>query len=350
MSIKVLKTNHGNVPLPAFFPDATKAVIKSIDSTDLKNTQTPGLVTNTFHLLHQDTVSVINQMGGIHKFMNWDKPVITDSGGFQVMSLVRQNPKMGTIRDTEVIFHPNGSKKQKVVLTPEKAIQTQFRIGSDIIMCLDDCTHPNESAEEQTKSVERTINWARKCRKEFDKLIEEKEEKPLLFAIVQGGADKELRKRCAGELLDIGFDGYSFGGWPISDGVLNSEILEYTSQLLPNDKVKYAMGVGKPENIVDCVNLGWQLFDCVIPTRDARHKRLYVFDDSEKMYHYLYLQDTSCKFSNEPIDPNCDCYTCQNYSRAYLQHLFKINEVTAWRLATIHNLRFYSQLMGKLEK
>jgi len=275
-----IPTKHGSINLPAFFPDATKAVVKSLDSIDLINAGVEGLVVNIFHMLNHGAINITRQMGGIHRFMNWKNPIITDSGGFQVMSLIRQNPKMGTIRENKVVFYPQGSKDQKIILTPEKVVQTQLRLGSDIVMCLDDCTKPEEPEQEQLESIERTANWAARCKKEFVKLTKNWESKPLLLAIVQGGQSKRLRQKCARDLLNIGFDGYGFGGWPIlPNGKLDNEIIKFTSELLPEDKIKYAMGVGKPENIRDCVNAGWQLFDCVIPTRDARHKRLYVFDD-----------------------------------------------------------------------
>jgi queuine tRNA-ribosyltransferase len=354
--LKSLKTNHGTLKLPAFFPDATKAVIRGTDSNDLKNAKVDGIVINVYHLMLHGMVNKIKGFGGAHKFMGWNGPMISDSGGFQVFSLIRNNPKLGTIRNDKVIFRIDGEKH---ILTPEKCIQIQLKLGSDIVMVLDDCTHSSEKREAQEESVKRTIDWAKKCKKEFEKLAKGKKNKPLLFAIVQGGVDKELRKYCAEELIKIGFDGYAFGGWPIDKkGNLLIDILKYTADLLPNNKPKYAMGIGKPENIIECVKLGYNLFDCVVPTREARHKKLYVFKKdpnkidfmNEDVYGNVFLKDKYVSNKLAPISKYCDCHTCKNYSLAYLMHLFKVKDALSIRLATIHNLRFYSQLMDRLKK
>jgi queuine tRNA-ribosyltransferase len=303
---------------------------------------------------------LLKQMGGCHAYMNWDMPLLSDSGGFQIFSLIRQNSKLGTIRENKVIF--KFADRKKKILTPEKCIQIQFHLGSDIMMCLDYCTHPEDTSAVQLESVNRTIYWAKLCKKEYDKYISSKKgnKRSLIFAVIQGGNDKKLRKLCADSLKDIGFDGYSFGGWPIdSTGSLLTDILGYTAEIMPGELPKYALGVGKPENIVACAKMGYNLFDCVIPTRDARHRRLYIFNTNDlgsvdlsrnDFYNCLYIQDKEHIRDSNPVSSCCDCHCCKNYSRAYLHYLFKIKETLAYRLATIHNLRFYMNLMEIIRK
>lgn len=354
---KILKTNHGILPLPAFFPDGTLGVVRGVDTIDLENAGVDGIVINAYHLLANSTVDKEGAESKIRTLMKWDKPMVTDSGGFQVMSLIHKNPKLGKIKEDKIIFRTPGGAT--VILTPEKSIQAQFQLGADIMITLDDCTKPDQSLEDQEKSVERTIRWAKKCKEEFEKEIRDKEKRrmervrPLLFAVIQGGNNKKLRKYCAEELNKIGFDGYCYGGFPVEKGRFLKEIVEYTAKLMPDDKPKYAMGVGKPEDIVACVKMGYGLFDCVIPTREARHKKLYIFNSSldvrtKSFYSTIYIGSGKYQESLEPISRHCDCYTCQNYYRAYLYHLFKIGDSLAVRLATIHNLRFYSTLLKEL--
>jgi len=354
--MKNLHTERGVLKLPAFFPDATRGVVRSVDSQDLKQCGVQGLVINTYHLMLKPGAKLVRQMGGCHAYMNWDMPILSDSGGFQIFSLIRQNPRLGTIRENKVIFKFPGGKKK--ILTPEKCIQVQFYLGSDIMMCLDYCTHPDDTPETQLESVNRTVSWAKICKAEYDKYsqnLRKDEQRTLIFAIIQGGNDKKLRKLCADSLKSIGFDGYGFGGWPIdSKGNLLTDILGYTAEIMPADLPKYALGIGKPENIVACAKMGYNLFDCVIPTRDARHRRLYIFnaDDLESVdlarndfYSCLYIQDKEHIKDSSPVSNLCDCLCCKNYSRAYLHYLFKIKDTLAYRLATIHNLRFYMNLM-----
>ncbi|HSX39089.1 MAG TPA: tRNA guanosine(34) transglycosylase Tgt [Candidatus Saccharimonadales bacterium] len=347
--LRELKTKTATLSLPVFFPDATKGVIKSLGAHNLKDCNTDGLVINTYHLMNDDKIELINKFGGIHKFMGYDRPVISDSGGFQVMSLIHNNPKNGKIEEDVISFKIDGSNK-KLILTPQSCIETQIKLRTDIIMCLDDCTDPEAPLEEQQKSVERTIRWAKQCKQAFNELTADMAEKPLIFGIIQGGNHKELRKECAEELVKIGFDGYAYGGWPMnSDHQFLSEITAYTASLIPDNFPKYAMGVGKPENITECVAAGYNMFDCVIPTRDARHKRLYVFTDLEKNeYQFIYLGSGKHKHSDEPISKVCDCIACKNYTRGYLYHLFQIQDALSIHLATIHNLRFYSMFMENI--
>ncbi|HLD10811.1 MAG TPA: tRNA guanosine(34) transglycosylase Tgt [Candidatus Nanoarchaeia archaeon] len=340
-----IKVNNKILELPAFFPDATYGVVRCLDSNDLYSTKTKGVVINTYHILKYNLNETIKKIK-ITKYMNFNNIIISDSGGFQVMSLIKNNKKFGKIDNEKIIFK---SENKEFIFTPEICIKLQFELGSDIIMCLDDCTKPEEDLKQ---SVERTINWAKKCKEEYNRLITENH-KPLIFAIVQGGNNKELRKYCAEELIKIGFDGYAFGGWPIENKTLMEEILAYTASLLPNNLPKYAMGIGKPEDILKCIKMGYNLFDCVLPTRDARHKRLYIFNDlnlSNNFYSCIDIGKKQYKGDFSSVSEYCDCYCCKNFTKDYLYNLFKIKETLAYRLATIHNLRFYSilfELIGK---
>ena len=351
-----LNTPHGVLKLPAFFPDATRAVVRSLDSTDVENCGIEGLVVNTFHLLLKPGARVISSHGGIHKFMNWKGHIISDSGGFQVFSLLADSSKLGSVSKRGFVYRFNKGDDREI-LTPEKCIQKQFQFGSDIMVCLDYCTHPDDPYNKQKTSVEYTILWAAKCKATFDRLLREKkidaDARPLLFAVVQGGRDFDLRRECAERLIEMGFDGYGYGGWPIAEGNQLEETLELLAKILPASKPKYALGIGKPENIVKCVEMGYSLFDCVIPTRDARHRRLYVFSENPEtaslvgsdFYKCLYMLDKKHIDDGRPVDEKCDCLCCRDYSRSYLRHLFKIDDTLAYRLATIHNLRFYARLM-----
>jgi len=225
-------------------------------------------------------------------------------------------------------------------------------------MCLDYCTHPEDSYEVNKFSVEITVKWAERCKLEYEKQLCDRkispENRPLLFAIIQGGGYRDLRKACADELISLGFDGFGFGGWPArSSGELVEDILEYTANLMPDDKVKYAMGLGKPDGIIKCVRMGYNLFDCVIPTREARNNRLYVFNDNDSnpfAYSLYYILDSDHIRDERPVSDCCDCLVCTKYSRAYLHHLYKNSDSLAYRLATMHNLRFYTCLMEKIRE
>jgi len=349
---------HGLVKLPAFFPDGTNGVVRCLDSADLENCGVNGIVTNAYHLMTKPGQSVIKSLGGLNNFINWKRPVITDSGGFQVFSLIRENAKFGEIQPEQIIFRTDN---KKTILTPEKCIQSQFAYGSDIMMCLDYCTHPDDSPEINKKAVDITVKWAKRCKDEYTRRIEQSPaNRPLLFGIIQGGGSFELRKECADALINIGFDGFGFGGWPLNNsGELLEDILEYTAGLMPDNLIKYAMGLGKPEGIVACVKMGYNLFDCVIPTREARHNRLYIFNEDYKsaddidvgssFYKYYYLLDDKYRRDSRPVSAICDCLCCKNYSRAYLRHLNIIGDSLGNRLATIHNLRFYTMLMEALQ-
>ncbi|PIR43618.1 tRNA guanosine(34) transglycosylase Tgt [candidate division WWE3 bacterium CG10_big_fil_rev_8_21_14_0_10_32_10] len=347
--------------LPVFFPDATRGVIKGLSTKDLQNEHIKGLIVNTYHLMTKPGNSVLKEVDGIKKYMSWDKFIISDSGGFQILSLINQNKSFGTISNKGVIFK---KENKKIIFTPEKSIQTQFNIKSDIIICFDDCPKQDASRSQVEKSVTRTIEWAKRCKIEYITQLKtrklSKENKPLIFAVIQGGIYTDLRKKCATELIKIGFDGYGFGGWPLNNkNELDEEILEYTANLMPNNLPKYALGVGNPDAIKKCFNMGYNIFDCVLPTRDGRHKRLYVFTkDPNKInlkvetdfYKYMHIGQEKYVRDYNPISNYCDCYTCKNYSRSYINYLFKINDSLAERLCTIHNLRTYTLLIKNLKR
>ncbi len=350
----------GKLALPVFFPDATRAVIKALDTEDIKKTKTLGILVNTYHLYTDLGKRVFKRFGGVREFMNWKGAVISDSGGFQVMSLAKSYK--GKVDDEGVSF--NLTKKKKIKLTPEKSIQFQMLLKSDMAVVLDDFTMPGADRKQIQETVDRTVLWAKKSKDEFERICEkeeiEKKNRPYLLAVVQGGDNLKLRKECAERLLEIGFDGYGYGGWPIKDdGEFNYEVAKRISRDIPDKYFLFGLGIGKPDEIVNLVNMGYDIFDCVLPTRDARHKRLYVYTaksmdkievQKEGFYEYFLPQKQKYYYDDSPISTACDCLLCRTYSRAYLNHLFKIGDMTAGRLATIHNLRFYSILMEKLRR
>jgi len=361
MMRSALNTLHGELPLPAFIPDATRAVVRSADSVDLAEARVPGLMVNTFHLSAGPGVSAVASVGGIHSFMGWSGLVAADSGGFQVFSLLSENPALGSVTDRGFVYRrAKGGERQ--TLTPEKCIERQFRMGADIMFCLDYCTHPGAPASIQSESVRLTVEWARRCQETFLRQADQRRlgdsDRPLLFAVVQGGDDRELRRVCADQLAEMGFDGYGYGGWPIADDGRLVDGVGMVAELTPDDVPRHALGIGKPENVVRAAAMGYDTFDAVIPTRDARHKRLYVACDgfasltwkAEDFYENLYIHDARFARDRRPVEQSCDCLCCRNYSRAYLRHLFDIGDSLALRLATIHNLRFYTRLMSRIRE
>ncbi len=360
MSVASLALPHGPLPLPAFLPDATRGVVRAVDSADLEGAGVTALVMNTYHLMQRPGSSTIKALGGLHRMAAWPRPIMTDSGGFQIYSLIRQNPKYGRLSDKGAVFTPDGSDR-KITLTPEKSIQLQMSYGADILVCLDDCTHADDPLDEQRRSVRRTVSWARRAKAEYLRLIEQKRlaegERPLLFAVIQGGGSVELRRECADELLAIGFDGYGYGGWPLdADGNLLTDMLALTRELVPLQFPVHALGVGHPANVVACARLGYALFDSAMPTRDARNGRLYVFSGEQTgaleaggaWFSYVYVGDDRHIKAADPVSLHCDCATCRRYALGYLHHLYKIGDALYPRLATIHNLRFMTRLMSLL--
>lgn len=355
-----LHTPHGALEYPVFLPDATRAVVKSVDSADLEAVGLHALVMNAYHLMQNPGSTTVKSLGGLHQMSGWRGVILTDSGGFQIYSLIRQNSKYGAITENGAIFRPDG--KKKVNLTPEKSIQLQFSYGADIMVCLDDCTHVDDPHAAQEESVGRTIRWAERCKAEFLQQLAARgiaeSERPLLLGVVQGGGNRELRQRCAEALLAIGFDGFGYGGWPLdADNNLLEDSLSYVRGLVPNDYPVHALGVGHPPSIVRCVQLGYEIFDSAMPTRDARNGRLYTFRDDDPgllteeprhWFRYLYYTDDKHIKAERPLSEHCDCPVCQRYSLGYLHHLYKIGDDTYKRFATIHNLRFMVRLMQKL--
>jgi len=359
---KIFKSANGDIPLPLFFPDATRAVIRTLDSVDIENTKTLGILVNTYHLLRELGSDVIKKFGGIRNFMNWSGGVISDSGGFQVMSLIKKGEMQGKITDEGVTFHPVGEKK--MLLTPEKSIRFQMNLLTDMVVVLDDFTDPNVDLTQAKISVERTLDWAKRSKVEYEKCCREKKlipkERPYLLGVVHGGEYQELREYCTKELVKIGFDGLGYGGWPINkDGSFDFASAQTIADNTPKNYFLYGLGVGKPDEIVTCAKMCFNIFDCVLPTRDARHARLYIYNadsidqinvNSEKFYSFYTPDKEKYYYDQGPVSTACDCLLCQNYSRAYIAHLFRTKEITAMRLATIHNLRFYSLLMEKIRK
>jgi queuine tRNA-ribosyltransferase len=356
--IEPLATRRGTLTIPTFLPDATRAGVRGVSSDDLRRIGIEGVVVNAFHLLRRPGARVVQAAGGIHRFMDWDGPILSDSGGFQVWSLIRQDPSRGVIRDNEVIFR-EPTTGEKWNLTPERVIRLQFQLGSDIVVCLDDCTDAASPAAEQERSVERTIRWARRSRDEFDRQVSRRPaDPPRIFAVVQGGGIEALRRQCATELAAIGFDGYGFGGWPMgADGALLTDPLRWVAESLPIGAPKHALGIGRADHVVRAFALGYSIFDSALPTRDARHGRLYAFkagwaerrpSPGDDFFRAVRIHDARYRVDHGPIEEGCDCPLCVRHSTAYLHHLFKVGDLSAERLATLHNLRFYVRLFELL--
>jgi queuine tRNA-ribosyltransferase len=360
---KHLNLTIGTLNLPQYLPDATLGQVRNLSAQATQACGIEAVVMNTFHLVQRPGATTVKSLGGLHQMSGWDKAIFTDSGGFQAYSLIRQNAKFGSLTDNGISFVPENSKR-KYLLTPEKCIQLQISFGSDVIFCLDDCTHIDDPMEEQLKSVERTINWAERCRLEFDRLMDEKgtpiAERPKLFGVVQGGQSTALRRQCAHALLEIGFDGYGYGGWPLdSDNQLVEEMVRLLRELIPADYSMHALGIGHPPYIARCTEIGYGLFDSAMPTRDARHGRLYTFSGTphpaslahgDDWFEYTYVNDKRHIKSSAPIEETCDCPACAHYSLGYIRHLFKINDSLFQQLATQHNLAFMARLMKLLRQ
>lgn len=345
-----LKTAHGILKTPFYMPDATRAFIKLSDVNEVSETGTEAMVVNTFHLYLQPGVEVIKKAGGVHKFMNWSGPLLSDSGGFQVFSLIHKNKNLGKITDDKAIFKSpiDGSSHD---LSPEKSIQIQFDLGVDMMVCLDDCP-PNDFSRTQLEAaVERTIAWAKRCKTEYLKQIKKRKlsglKRPLLFAVVQGGAEIDLRQYCAEELAKIGFDGYGFGAMPVdAKGNFLFEVLEKTASFIPEDALRFALGVGTPEDIIACSKMGWDMFDCVIPTREGRHGKLFYL--KAKKIESFNINNARFSLDFTKINKNSNIDGLKKHSRAYLKHLFQVKEVLGQKLASLNNLEFYQFLMKRI--
>ena len=351
-----LKTASGLLKTPFYMPDATRGFIKLTDNEEIKLTGTKALVVNTFHLYLQPGLKIIAQAGGIHKFMNWSGPLLSDSGGFQIFSLIHKNSRLGKISDEKVIFKSplDGSTHE---LTPEKSIQIQFELGVDMMVCLDDCP-PNEfSRADLEKAVVRTLAWAKRCKVEYDKQIKKRclsgVKRPLLFAVIQGGAEIDLREYCTQELVKIGFDGYGFGARPVDkDGHFLEEVLARTASFIPVKALRFALGIGTPEDIKRCALMGWDMFDCVIPTREGRHGKLFFNKKIKHNFKHEIININNAKFAHDftVINDQSRLSGLRKYSRAYLHHLFRLQEPLGHKLASLNNLEFYQGIIKSLDK
>jgi queuine tRNA-ribosyltransferase len=352
---------HGQLALPAFLPDATQGVVRGVDGADLESCGIAAVVMNGYHLMQRPGSTTVQALGGLHQMAGWRRPIVTDSGGFQAYSLIRANPRNGTLSEKGITFQPEGSDR-KFHLTPEKSIQLQIGYGADVVICLDDPTHADDPPDRQGESVRRTITWACRCKEEYERQIAQRrletEQRPLILGVIQGGGSLELRRECAEALLAIGFDGFGFGGWPLdAGGNLLTEIVAYVRELVPRHLPLHALGVGHPANIAACATIGYGIFDSSMPTRDARHGRLLAFTSEAATtswqgdwFRFVYVNDERNRKSDGPIAPYCDCLCCTRYSLGYLYHLFKIGDALYIRLATMHNLRFMALLMERLRE
>lgn len=363
--------------LPIYLPDATLGVARSLDSLDLAKVGLEGVMINTYHLIQRPGEEILAKVGGIKNLMNWPGFVSSDSGGFQLFSLIQKNPNLGKITDEGIVLYSGPSRQRKTLFTPEDSIRMQFTLGSDVMICLDDFSPPSADEKRIKESVERTIAWAKRAKTEFALQLKKhgfsEANRPLLLAPIQGHNHEKLRAYCSEELQKIGFDIYGLGGWPLDNqGKFDYSFCQKNADLTPKDSLRFALGVGTPENIVKLFFMGYQFFDCVLPTRDARHQRLYVFkldpasldraklqelaaeDRLSEIFDYLYISKGQHTTDLAPVSEFCDCPICQKndgtpqVSKAYLHHLFKISDGSAFRLASLHNLRTYARVMEVL--
>ncbi len=335
------ETDHGVVETPAFMPVGTQGTVKAVNQDYLeKDINAQIILSNTYHLYLRPGTEVLEKAGGLHKFMNWQKPILTDSGGYQVYSL----SSLRKLKEDGVEFrsHLDGSTH---FFSPEKVIKIQRSIGSDIMMVLDECTPYPCDYEYAKKSTELTSKWAILNKEAFENTKPLYDHNQFLFGIIQGSVYEDLRESSAKDLLQNNFDGYAIGGLAVGEPTeMMYDITNFTTDFMPEDKPRYLMGVGRPENILESIDRGIDMFDCVMPTRNARHGVLFTNSG------VLTLTNAKFKDDFEKVDENCNCYTCQNYSRAYLRHLFNSGELLALQLASIHNLHFYISLMSEARK
>ncbi|MFC1979512.1 tRNA guanosine(34) transglycosylase Tgt [Chloroflexota bacterium] len=327
-----LQTSHGVVSTPVFLPVGSQGTVKTLTPAELKDIGFPVVLANTYHLYLRPGIDVVEKMGGLHKFMGWDRAILTDSGGYQIFSLAR----LRQVSDEGVVFrsHIDGSQHH---ITPELIIQFQEALGADIIMTLDECPACDDSFEKVQRAMHRTHRWTERCQKSW------KRKDQALYAIVQGGMFPQLRRQSVEYLTSLGFPGYAIGGLSIGEPKeVTIAMIEETVPLLPENKVRYLMGVGSPEDIVEGVARGVDIFDSALPTRVARNGALFTWEGRRNIRNSAYTQ------MEQAIDSGCECYTCRTFSAAYLHHLFDCNELLVYRLATIHNLFFISNLMHKI--
>lgn len=331
----VLHTSHGDIPTPVFMPVGTQGTVKALEQRELQDMDARIILANAYHIYLRPGTDILKEMGGLHKFMQWDRAMLTDSGGYQIFSLkeLRKLKEDGV----EIRSHIDGSKH---FFTPEKVVDIQRAIGSDIMMVLDECP-PNPCKEKDAKkAVDRTLSWAERSRAHFKAMGPYYGHEQFQFGIVQGSTYKKLRLECANRLIDMDFDGYAIGGLAVGEPAeVMYGIVEYTVPVLPEEKPHYLMGVGTPENLLECIERGIDMFDCVMPTRNARNGQLFTSKGVLNIRNAKYMADAA------PVDEDCGCYTCRTFSRAYLRHLVIAKEILALQLATIHNISFYLNLM-----
>ena len=326
-----ISTAHGEIETPVFMPVGTQGAVKAVTPEELESIGAEVVLGNTYHLFLRPGHERIRRLGGLHKFMHWSRPILTDSGGFQILSLAA----LRDIEEEGVRFrsHIDGSKH---MMTPELAVEIQEALESDIAMVLDECPPYPVSRAEATRSVGLTLRWAQRC------LMARKRSDTALFGIVQGGTYDDLRAECAAKLVEIGFDGYALGGLSVGEPKeMTYATAARTAEALPRRQPRYLMGMGTPEDMVECIGHGIDMFDCVMPTRNARNGTLFTSFGKLAIKNARYADDPG------PVDPECGCYTCRHYSRAYLRHLYMAREILASRLNTLHNLAYYVGLMRR---
>ena len=333
----VLHTPHGKIETPIFMPVGTQATVKTLDQHDLIEAQAQIILGNAYHLYLRPGHELIDRMGGLHQFMNWSRPILTDSGGFQVFSLGDLNK----ISEEGVRFqsHLDGSSH---LFTPESVMEIEHGLGADIIMAFDECTPYPCERDYAEKSMRMTLRWAERCIKRHQELSAQRTHRPpqALFGIVQGSVYPDLRRTCAQELIQMNLPGYAIGGLAVGEPRESMfGVIRETTPLLPNDKPRYLMGVGLPNDLVEAVGAGADMFDCVVPTRNARNGTVFTRNGRLRLRNAAHAEDP------QPLESDCACKTCSHYSRAYLRHLFKTNEVLGMHLATFHNVFFFQQLM-----
>ncbi len=329
------ETDHGMVETPAFMPVGTQGTVKAVNQKYLEEIKTQIVLSNTYHLYLRPGTEVLEKACGLHRFMNWNKPILTDSGGFQVFSL--SELRKVKLDGVEFRSHLDGSSH---FFTPEKVVKIQRSIGSDIMMVLDECTAFPCEYDYAIDSAKLTSSWALMSKEAFEKSLPLYGHKQFIFGIIQGSVYKDLRELSAKGLIKLDFDGYAIGGLAVGEPVeLMYDMVDFTTNLMPENKPRYLMGVGKPENLLEAIERGIDMFDCVMPTRNGRNAYLFTSGGVLSMRNAKYKDDFSA------IDKNCNCYTCTNFSKAYLRHLFIAGEILALELASIHNLNFYISLM-----
>jgi queuine tRNA-ribosyltransferase len=336
----LIATEHGVVETPIFMPVGTQGSVKAVEQRELEEIGTQIILANTYHLYLRPGTEIIARAGGLHRFMGWKKPILTDSGGFQVFSLA----SLSKVSEEGVRFqsHIDGSPHS---FTPERVIQMERIIGADIVMVLDECTPYPCELEYARESNERTLRWAERCRSEYERSEPPHGCAQALFGIVQGSTYPEVREHSSRSLASMSFDGYAIGGLAVGEPVeIMYEITKLCSDILPEDKPRYLMGVGTPENLLESIERGMDMFDCVLPTRNGRNAMAFTKNGSMSIKNAMYKEDF------RPIDEECKCYTCRSFTRAYLRHLFLVDEILPLQLTSLHNLHFYLYLMGKARR